>query len=65
MEALHDEEAMVRSGAAYALAEIGAPADAAKGALTEATKDSQKEVRDAAVYALKRISTKGPVKAKR
>ena len=63
--ALHDEEAMVRSGAAYALAEIGRPADAAKDALTEATKDSQKEVRDAAAYALKRISGKGPVKAKR
>src|SRR5205807_9546376 len=55
--ALQDESKMVRMGAAYALGEIGS-ADAVPP-LQEARNDSEKEVRDAAVTALKRIQQKG------
>ena len=56
IEALGDEQKMVRMGAAYALGEIGDPK--ALPALRTAIKDSQKEVRDAASFASKQIQTK-------
>jgi HEAT repeat protein len=55
--ALKDDSALVRSGAAYALGEIG-DADGVP-ALKEATKDPEKDVREAAAFALKQIQQKG------
>ncbi len=55
--ALKDESKIVRMGAAYALGEIGS-ADAVP-TLQETVKDSEKEVRDAATTALKRLQQKG------
>jgi HEAT repeat protein len=55
IEALKDENRLVRMGAGYALAEIGPDAADALPALQEAARDSEKEVRDAAEYALKQI----------
>jgi HEAT repeat protein len=60
IEALKDDSKMVRMGVAYALGEIGG-ADAT-AALQEATKDPEKEVRDAAASALKQIQQKGKKK---
>ena len=59
IEALRDEDKMVRMGAGYALAEIGADAADAVPALREAARDPENEVRDAAQYALKQIQKKG------
>ena len=56
-EALKDDSKMVRMGVAYALGEIGG-ADAI-AALQDATKDPEKEVRDAALLALKQMQQKG------
>jgi HEAT repeat protein len=42
-------------GAAYALAEIGPDAREAASALQQAMRDPDKQVREAAAYALKRI----------
>jgi HEAT repeat protein len=53
---LKDENKIVRMGAAYALGEIGSTE--AVSSLREAGKDSEKEVRDAANTALKRIQQK-------
>jgi HEAT repeat protein len=55
--ALKDESKIVRTGAAYALGEIGS-ADAVP-ALQGAGKDSEREVRVAAASALKRFQRKG------
>lgn len=57
ISALKDDSALVRMGAAYALGEIRS-LDALP-ALQEATKSSEKEVRDAAHSALKQIQKKG------
>jgi HEAT repeat protein len=54
--ALKDENKNVRMGAAYALGEIGSME--AMSSLREVSKDSEKEVRDAATTALKRIQQK-------
>ena len=56
-EALKDDSKMVRMGVAYTLGEIGG-ADAI-AALQDATKDPEKEVRDAALLALKQMQQKG------
>lgn len=55
--ALKDDSPLVRGGAAYALGEIGS-ADGVP-ALKEVAKDAEKDVREAAAFALKQIQQKG------
>jgi HEAT repeat protein len=53
--ALTDQDANVRMGAAYALGDLGPEAKSALPAIRKATKDPAKEVREGAEYATKRI----------
>lgn len=57
VEALKDDNKMIRQGVAYALGEIGDTE--AVPALQTATKDPEKDVRTAADFALKRIRNPG------
>jgi HEAT repeat protein len=61
-EGLRHEHAVIRAGAADALAQLGPAAQAAVPALMAATKDKAKFAREAATLALQRID---PEAAKR
>gem|GEM_PF-3888712 len=59
LDGLKDTDVRVRAGAAYALAEIGAPAKSAVPALKEALRDPESRVRSAAIQALGSIGAPG------
>jgi len=60
INALKDQDPVVRSDAAWALAGIGAQAKAAAPALIESVEDRDLEVRRYAAYALKNVGGKSP-----
>jgi HEAT repeat protein len=64
MEGLRHEHAVIRVGAADALAQFGSRANAAVPFLIEATKDRSKLAREAAAAALQKIDGDAAKRAK-